>query len=156
MLYDKLKTYEKLKTLRLDGDELRNKRKFYKGHDINTRWKNLKIIVNIIKAEINEYDIILISTVSHVKEMRDYARESLSDFHEVYLNCDSKVCEDRDFKGLYKKIRQMELNDRELFPGLTAKYEESLNPELIINTGELDINSSFNKLFSYVKKFKEI
>ncbi|MDC3171486.1 adenylyl-sulfate kinase [Pelagibacteraceae bacterium] len=156
MLYNKLKTYKNLNILRLDGDELRDKRKFYKGHDIKTRWKNLKIIVDIIKAEIDEYDIILISTVSHVKEMRDYARKNLSDFHEVHLNCDSKVCEDRDFKGLYKKIRQMKLNERELFPGLTAPYEVSLNPELIINTGELDINSSFNKLFSYVKKFKGI
>ncbi len=154
MLYDELKKLQKIRILRLDGDELRRKKKFHKGHDLETRWKNLKIMVEIVKSEMSSYNIIIISTVSHVKEMRDYARFNLKNFHEIYLNCSSKICEGRDFKGLYKKVRNMPSDKQELFPGVTVPYQISDNPELVIDTGLYDIKSSFNKLFSYVEKVR--
>lgn len=152
MLYNELKKNEKLSVLRLDGDELRNKKNFFKGHDLHTRWKNLKIIVNLIKEELLKYDIFIVATVSHVKEMRQFARDNLDNFHEIYLSCDSKICQNRDYKGLYDKAKLLGKNDSEMFPGVTVPYEISKKPELVIDTGNLSINLSFKKLLSYVNK----
>ena len=68
-------------------------------------------------------------------------------FHEVFIEADLKICENRDPKGLYVKARNGEISD---FTGISAPYEKPRNPELVIDTGEQGIGESTTKLLSYI------
>ena len=58
------------------------------------------------------------------------------------------VAEQRDPKGLYKKARAGEIKE---FTGISAPYEEPLNPELIIDTSQHDLEESARLVIDYLK-----
>jgi len=59
-------------------------------------------------------------------------REILSeDFMEVFIDTPLEICEQRDVKGLYQKARNGEIPN---FTGISAPYEQPLNPEISIKT----------------------
>ena len=60
-----------------------------------------------------------------------------------------KVCEDRDTKGLYKKARLGEIKD---FTGISSPYEAPNNPEIVVDTGSLDLKDSVEKVINYLKE----
>ena len=60
-----------------------------------------------------------------------------------------QVCENRDTKGLYKKARLGEIKE---FTGISSPYEAPRNPEIIVDTGSLDLNDSVEKIIKYLKK----
>ena len=47
-----------------------------------------------------------------------------------------EVCEARAVKGMYKKARSGQINE---FTGISSPYETPKNPELTINTGEIEL-----------------
>ena len=71
------------------------------------------------------------------------------DFIEVYCSADITVCEKRDTKGLYKKARLGEIKE---FTGISSPYEAPHNPEIVVDTGSLDLNDSVEKVINYLKK----
>ena len=76
--------------------------------------------------------------ISPYRADRDKARELLGEgeFIEVYLKVPLDIAEQRDPKGLYKKARAGEIQE---FTGISAPYEEPLNPELEIDTSQKNI-----------------
>ena len=40
----------------------------------------------------------------------------------------------------------------ELFTGISSPYEAPLNPEIVVDTGSLDLNDSVEKIINYLKK----
>ena len=66
---------------------------------------------------------------------------------EVYINASIETCEDRDVKGLYQKARNGEIKD---FTGISAPFEAPKNPNLEINTSELSIDESVQKVLDYI------
>ena len=116
---------------------------------INIRY--LKLIVEIVLEEINNYDIIIVSTVSHIMKMRLYAREKITNFHEIYLSCNPEICAKRDYKMLYNKAKRNQLDKNEVFPGVTEPYQVSTNPELVLHTDLETIEQSLKKLLLYCK-----
>ena len=71
------------------------------------------------------------------------------DFIEVYFSADIKVFENRDTKGLYKKARLGEIKE---FTGISSPYEAPHNPEIVVDTGSLDLNAYVEKVINYLKK----
>ena len=94
--------------------------------------------------------IALTAFISPYRADRDKARELLNDgeFVEVYLKCAVDVCESRDVKGLYKKARAGEIKE---FTGISAPYEEPLNPELVIDTAAETLEESTRKVLAYLQ-----
>ncbi|MEI6730654.1 MAG: adenylyl-sulfate kinase, partial [Pseudomonadota bacterium] len=70
-------------------------------------------------------------------------------FNLVHIKADVKTCEQRDPKGLYKKAIAGEIKD---FTGISAPYEEPLNPDIVIDTTILSIDQSVELLLNYVQK----
>ena len=56
------------------------------------------------------------------------------------------VCEKRDGKGLYKKARKGEIKQ---FTGIDDPYEIPKNPEITIDTSNITIEESVNKVLKY-------
>jgi adenylylsulfate kinase-like enzyme len=59
-------------------------------------------------------------------------------FLEVHLSTPLDVCEARDPKGLYRKVRQGEIPN---FTGISSPYEEPLQPELRLDTATFPVNA---------------
>ncbi len=148
-LENNLRLLGKQNILRLDGDELRKRRNFRNSHSIEDRWFNLNLIVEIVLEESINYEIIIVSTVSHISNMRIHARKQITNFHEIYLSCDPDICEKRDFKNLYIRAKKNDLFKNEVFPGVTEPYQESKQPELILKTDTETVDQSLNVLISY-------
>ena len=69
-----------------------------------------------------------------------------------YIKANLKTCQQRDVKGLYKKALQGIVKD---FTGISAPYEEPLDPEIVIDTELLSIKQSVKKILKYLQERNE-
>jgi adenylylsulfate kinase-like enzyme len=77
---------------------------------------------------------VIVSAISPYEEMRRHARglvEQHSPFVEIYVATPLQECARRDPKGLYAAAFAGEIED---FTGVSAPYEEPLDPELRLDT----------------------
>ncbi|MDX1631911.1 MAG: adenylyl-sulfate kinase [Thermoanaerobaculia bacterium] len=79
--------------------------------------------------------VAVVSATAPRRRYRDDVRERVSRFAEVFLECETEVLESRDPKGLYAGARRGEI---ERLPGLGAPYEAPTDPELRLDSGELE------------------
>ena len=68
-------------------------------------------------------------------------------FIEVFVNASVTECEKRDVKGLYAKARAGEIKN---FTGIDAPFEAPTNAAVEINTAELSIDESIQKVLDYI------
>jgi adenylylsulfate kinase len=65
---------------------------------------------------------------------RGRAREQISSFIEVHVDCPIEVCIERDPKGIYRKGLE---GKSDWVPGLQSAYEAPVSPDLVVSgTGE--------------------
>ena len=88
----------------LDGEDLRNKQSRIYGYSVEERMELIQKYIELVTEENKKGFMVIISTVSHKKEMRDFARDQLNQFMEINLLCSSETCAIRDFKNIYSKI----------------------------------------------------
>ena len=72
-----------------------------------------------------------------------------NNFVEVFVNTSVEECEKRDVKGLYKKARLGEIKD---FTGISAPYEAPETPDIEINTEQLTVEQSVEKIVELINK----
>ena len=65
------------------------------------------------------------------------------EFVEVFIDTPLNIAEQRDVKGLYAKARAGELKN---FTGIDSPYETPENPEIIIDTTQMDIETAADKI----------
>jgi adenylylsulfate kinase len=75
--------------------------------------------------------IVIASFLSPYLESRNFVRQLCNNFIKVHLSTPEEECERRDTKGSYAKARNGEIQN---FVGVHVPYEQSKNPELIIDT----------------------
>jgi adenylylsulfate kinase len=133
----------------LDGDNIRIGISNNLTFSSEDRSENIRRISEVSKLFLNCGVVTLNCFVSPTIEIRNIAKEIIGEenFIEVYINASVATCEDRDIKGLYKKARKGEIKD---FTGISAPFEAPLNPEIEINTSELSIDESLQKVLNYI------
>ncbi len=121
------------------------------GFSDEDREENIRRIGEVANLFMNAGIITITAFVSPFISDRDKVRKIIGskDFIEVYCAADITVCENRDTKGLYKKARLGEIKE---FTGISSPYEAPLNPEIVVDTGSLDLNDSVEKVINYLKK----
>lgn len=55
------------------------------------------------------------------------------------MKCPLEICEQRDPKGLYKKVRAGEISQ---FTGISAPYEPPISPDLVIETAHCTVEEA--------------
>jgi adenylylsulfate kinase len=135
----------------LDGDNIRHGLNKNLGFSPEDRTENIRRIGEVAKLFTDAGIITITAFISPYREDRDAVRRLLSDgeFIEVYVKCPLDVCEERDTKGLYKKARAGEVKD---FTGISAPYEEPLNPELTIDSSKLTVEESTRAVLNYLEE----
>ena len=140
-----------LSTYVLDGDNIRHGLCKDLGFSDKDREENIRRIGEVANLFMNAGIITITAFVSPFIRDRDKVREIIGkkDFIEVYCAADLDVCEERDTKGLYRKARLGQIKD---FTGISSPYEAPQNPEIIVNTGSLNLQDSVEEVISYLKK----
>ena len=138
----------------LDGDNVRHGLNGDLGFSPEDRDENIRRIGEVAHLFAESGMITITSFISPYREGRDRARKlnEEGDFIEVYIKAPVEVCEERDPKGLYEMARNGEIDN---FTGISAPYEEPENPELVVDTSQLNVEESAQKVISYLEE-KEI
>ena len=135
----------------LDGDNIRHGLNKNLGFSPEDRTENIRRIGEVAKLFTEANIITIAAFVSPYREDRDNVRKLLDygKFVEVYVKCSLEVCEARDTKGLYKKARAGEVKD---FTGISAPYEEPLDPELTVDSSKLSVEESTREILNYLEE----
>jgi adenylylsulfate kinase len=135
----------------LDGDNIRHGLNKNLGFSPEDREENIRRIGEVAKLFAQTGLITMTAFISPYRKDRDRARSLLKEgeFIEVFVKVSVEEAENRDPKGLYKKARAGEIKE---FTGISAPYEEPLQPEIVIDTDELDLEESKNMVIRYLEE----
>ncbi len=120
-----------LKVEVLDGDEVRQHLSPHLGFSKEERDLHIRRIAYVARLLVRNGVITIVAAISPYRQTRQYARELIGRFVEVYVHCPLEICIARDVKGLYKKALRGEISQ---FTGISDPYEEPSAPELIIHS----------------------
>ncbi len=133
----------------LDGDEIRENLTKGLGFSKEDRDTNIRRIGFVAKLLVRNDVIVLVPVISPYRAIREEMRESIGNFVEVFVNVPIEVCEKRDVKGLYKKVRAGEIQQ---FTGISDPYEPPLNPEVECRTDLEKLEESVGKIMNKLKE----
>ena len=118
---------------------------------LNIAFKNYqKVIISDVEFSLKEpnYTIDTLTYLSAKFPEHEFSIIIGSDnFIEVFINASVAECEKRDVKGLYAKARAGEIKN---FTGIDAPFEKPTNAAVEINTSELSIDESIQKVLDYI------
>lgn len=138
-----------LKVEILDGDEVRTNLSKGLGFSKEDRDTNIKRIGYVCKLLSRNGVIAISAAISPYKEIRDFNREQIGNFVEVYVQCSIEELTRRDVKGLYKKALAGELKN---FTGISDPYEAPVNPEVLVDSGKQSEEESLKTILSFLEK----
>ena len=134
----------------LDGDNVRIG--ICNNLDFSTqdRIENIRRISEISKLFIDGGIITINSFISPTIEIRKMAKDIIGpeSFFEIFVDADLETCEKRDVKGLYAKARKGEIKD---FTGISAPFEKPINADLVLDTNNLTVSQSIEKIITAIK-----
>jgi adenylylsulfate kinase len=133
----------------LDGDVVRENLSKGLGFSKEDRDTNIKRIAFVCHLLTRNGVPTIAAAISPYRAIRDYARELIGNFVEVYVAAPLEVCIERDVKGLYKKALAGEIKE---FTGVSDPYEAPLNPEVVCNTHEETVEESAGKIVDYLER----
>ena len=99
----------------------------YDDEERNTFYRQLVYVgVLLVKHGVP----VIFDATANLRRYRDPAREQISRFLEIYVECPLEVCMSRDPKGIYRAGRE---GAAKIVPGLQDIYEPPLNPDVIVH-----------------------
>ena len=134
----------------LDGDAVRKQLNNDLGFTKKDRDENVRRIGFVAQLLARNGVVVLVSAISPYRGVRDEIRAASSAFIEVYVKASLEACEQRDPKGLYKKVRAHEIPH---FTGIDDPYEPPLHPDVLCDTERESIKASSNKIVGSVVSF---
>tara|TARA_B100000575_G_scaffold275511_1_gene260173 strand:- start:904 stop:1530 length:627 start_codon:yes stop_codon:yes gene_type:complete len=141
-----------ISTFILDGDNIRHGLCNDLGFSDKDREENIRRIGEVSNLFMNAGIVTITAFVSPFQLDRKKVREIIGkDFVEIFCAANLDICEKRDTKGLYKKARLGEIKD---FTGISSPYEIPSHPEIIVDTGSLDLLKSVRQIIDYLNEKK--
>jgi adenylyl-sulfate kinase len=133
----------------LDGDEVRKGLSSDLGFSKEDRQQHAKRVTFVAKVLSRNDVIVLVGLISPFRAFRQFAREEIGDFIEVFVDTSLDECIRRDPKGLYKKALDGEIKD---LTGLQDPYEAPLEPELTVPTEEVTVDGAADLVIGTLEK----
>ncbi|NBO18346.1 MAG: adenylyl-sulfate kinase [Proteobacteria bacterium] len=133
----------------LDGDNIRKGLNRDLGFAPADRSENIRRVGEVAALFAHSGTIVICSFISPYQEDRQRVLAIAPDFfHNIYIKASLEACEKRDTKGLYKLAREGKIPD---FTGVSAPYEEPVDPDLVIDTEKESVTASVDALLHYVE-----
>jgi adenylyl-sulfate kinase len=104
----------------LDGDVMRKGLNSDLGFSMEDRRENIRRLAHVAKY-LNEYGNVQVPAITPTEGMRYLAQGIVGsdNFLLVYMSAPLEVCQQRDPKGLYKKVADEKIKD---FTGIDSKF----------------------------------
>lgn len=133
----------------LDGDVLRSGLNSDLSFSVEDREENIRRVIEISKLMNENGKNVIATFIMPLNSLRKQAKHKIPHCYIVYVNAPIEVCEERDPKGLYKKVRQGIITN---FTGIDSPFEEPTADvcDLIIPTNQLSIAESSAVLKAYL------
>ena len=127
----------------LDGDEIRGNLSKGLGFSKEDRSTNVRRIGYVASKLVDANSIVLCSNIAPYTEDREYNRECINNYIEIF--CDSSVeeCERRDPKLNYTTNLDVKKSAND--------YEVPKNSEIILNTTDDTQETNVNKVIEYLR-----
>ena len=140
-------------TMLLDGDNVRHGLSRDLGFTDADRVENIRRVGEVSKLMLEAGMITLVSLISPFGSERAMVRSMLEngEFIEIYVDTPLEEAERRDVKGLYKKARAGKLKN---FTGIDSPYEAPNDPEITVNTVELNAEEAADVVISFLDNWK--
>lgn len=132
----------------LDGDVIRTNLSKGLGFSREDRETNLKRIAFVCTLLTRNGVPNIAAAISPFQNVREYARESIGNYVEVYTRCSLEACIERDVKGMYKKALAGEIKG---FTGVDDPFDEPENPEVIVDTDQESPAESAAKIIKHLR-----
>ena len=129
----------------LDGDIVRTHLSKGLGFSREDRDTNIKRIAFVCSLLTRNGVACISAAIAPYREARQWARQEIGNFVEVYVKCPLHVCRQRDVKGLYKLVDEGKIKH---FTGVDDPYEEPEHPELVIETDQETVEQSVHRIFA--------
>ena len=148
------KLYNKIKPglpnlIFLDGDELRDTISKDLGHSIEDRYISEERRSRLCKLLSEQGIHIIMSGLSNAPDIREWNKNNIQGYFEVYLKSNQQTLYNRDPKGIYKKYLNGEINH---VVGEDIKFYEPILPWMEIdNTNDIDADKLVEKIISKLK-----
>ena len=99
---------------------------------------------------------VLIDATGNLRKWRELARELIPEFSEIYLKCRIKECIKREVERQETREAPKEIYRKGEagwpVPGMSAPYEEPLNPEVIIDTELVSVAEAVDLIWQKILK----
>ena len=150
-IVEKKLSMENKLTYLLDGDNLRhglNKDLGFKNED---RIENLRRVGEVAKILHDAGIIVLASFISPFEKDRKNIRSLFpeNEFIEIYVKASIASVTKRDPKGLYRKALKGDIPN---FTGISSDYEEPEDPEILIDTDNVDPEEAAKIILEYLSE----
>jgi adenylylsulfate kinase len=132
----------------LDGDEVRKGLSSDLGFSKEDRQRHAKRVTFVAKVLSRNGVIVLVGLISPFRAFRQYAREEIGEFIEVFVDTSLDECIKRDPKGLYKLAMDGKIQD---LTGLQDPYEAPEDPELVIPTEEVTVEQAADMIMEQLR-----
>ena len=129
----------------LDGDVVRQYFSRGLGFSREDRLENLRRIAFVAKLLADNGVITITAAISPFQEARDFAREHIGRFVEIYAKTSLEAVIKRDVKGLYKKAIAGEIKN---FTGISDPFDEPTRPDIVVETDKETPEASFQKIMA--------
>src|SRR5438034_9209257 len=133
----------------LDGDAVRTHLSKGLGFSREDRDTNIKRIAFVCSLLTRNGVICISAAIAPYRQARQWARQEIGNFVEVYVKCPIEVCRQRDVKGLYKLVDEGKIKG---FTGVDDPYEEPEHPELVVETDKETIEESVRRIFAKLEE----
>ena len=133
----------------LDGDVVRTHLSKGLGFSRADRDTNIKRIAFVCGLLTRNGVACISAAISPYREAREWARQEIGNFVEVYVKCPLDVCRERDVKGLYKLVDEGKIKG---FTGVDDPYEAPEKPELVVETDKETIEESVERIFAKLEE----
>jgi adenylylsulfate kinase len=133
----------------LDGDIVRTHLSKGLGFSKEDRDINIKRIAFVCGLLTRNGVACISAAISPYRETREWARDHIGNFIEVFVKCPIDVCRQRDVKGLYKLADEGKIKG---FTGVDDPYEEPLHPELVVETDKETVQESVTRIFAKLEE----
>ncbi len=136
-------------TFLLDGDNVRHGLNKNLGFSDADRSENIRRIGEVAKLFVDTGLIVMTAFISPFRADRDMVRALVEEgeFLEIFVAAPLEVAEARDPKGLYQKARAGEITQ---FTGIDSPYESPVNPELVLDTSNLSVETCAEAVLDYL------
>lgn len=132
LLYEQLRK-EHANLVLLDGDILRETIAWDLGYDRKDRISAANRYARLSEMLCKEGIIVIIATISMFDSVREYNREHIPDYREIYLKVDLDTLKERNAEKIYNKKNKN-------IAGIDVTIEEPKHPDLILeNDGRYSI-----------------